>query len=218
MYEMRRAEGRDDWSEVRELRYRALLSRGEIAEDPEGFPDDGHDSALNTVTFLLTRQGRTLGTTRSSVSSSARRWPLPSIEAFHNELEAAIGWEATIVESSLTVIDPAFAGEPRDLFFRLLKAQLVRCAVESADWLVAAVPESQIGFHRRMFNMEILSGSERYPRVRRPRVLMGLEYPRQAPILAKRIPTLAVSAADERAFQLTGRIEFPPAQPARYVA
>jgi hypothetical protein len=211
-FALHRVESRPEWSEVRALRDRALRRRGEIAEDAEGFPDDGHDTALNTVTFLLTRHGRAAGTTRSSVSSAARRWPLPCIEPFAHEIESTIGWDATILECSLTLVDPELTGDARDAFFHLFKAQMLRCALEDGDWLLAAVPETQIGFYRRMLNMEILSGCERYPRLCLPRVLMGLEYRRHAAALFKRIPTLAIDELDARAYQASGCIDFraPP--------
>src|SRR4029077_401353 len=115
-------------------------------------------------TFLLRRNGRAAGATRSSVSSASRRWPLPALEPFGREIESAIGWDATILEASLTVVDPDLSCDPRTALFHLLKAHMLRCSLENADWLLIAVPDSRIGFYRRMFNMEILSGSERYPR------------------------------------------------------
>jgi len=191
-FELRRVESRRDWSEVRALRDRALARRHDLPEDAESFADDGYDAALNTVTFLLTRDGRSAGCTRSSVSSAGRRYPLPAMETFHREIEEAVGWEATLVESSLTFLDPDLSGDTRDALFRLFKGQMLRCASEGAHWLIAAVPEAQVGFHRRMFNMEILSGSERCPGLALPRVLMGLDFLRQAPVLFRRIPALAV--------------------------
>jgi hypothetical protein len=94
------------------------------------------------------------------------------------------------------------------VLFHLFKAHMLECSLEGADWLLVAVRESQIGFYRRMFNMEILSGTEAYPGLVTPRVLMGLEYPAQAALLAKRIPLLEVSADDERDFAQTGCIVF----------
>ncbi len=197
-FELHRVASPDDWEEVRALRDRALRSHGEIPESGDGF-SDSFDAALNSATFLLTRRGRAAGSTRASVSSASRRWALPSSAVFHEQIESSIGWEATIVEASLSVIDTQLPVDSRDALFHLLKAPMLRCSLESADWLIVAVPESQIGFHRRMFNMEILSGSERYPGFALPRVLMGLDYRREAPVLYRRIPTLAASEADARA-------------------
>ncbi len=191
-FELRRVESRRDWSEVRSLRDRALARRHDLPDDVEGLADDGYDAALNTVTFLLTRDGRNAGCTRSSVSSAARRFPLPAMETFPREIEEAVGREATLVESSLTFLDPDLSGDTREALFRLFKGQMLRCASEEAHWLIAAVPEAQVGFHRRMFNMEILSGSEPCPGFVLPRVLMGLDFRRQASVLFRRIPALAV--------------------------
>lgn len=190
-FELTRVESRRDWSEVRALRDRALQRRNDLPEDATGLADDGYDTALNTTSFLLKRNGRAVACTRSSITSPARRFPLPSMELFHREIEASLGGEGTLVESSLTFVDPGFAGDAREALFHVLKAQMQRCAVERADWLIAAVAEDQIGFHRRMFNMEILSGAERCPRHALPRVLMGLDYPRESPVLFRRIPILA---------------------------
>jgi hypothetical protein len=207
-FEMRRVATREDWSEARSLRFDALRERGEIADNEEAGFGDGFDAALNTTTFLLARNGRVLGTTRSSVSSQRRRWPLPASDAYSSEI-AALGLDATLVEASLMAVDPASPMDPKTALFHLFKAHMLQCASENADWLIVAVRDSQIGFYRRMFNMEILSGAEKYSGLASPRVLMGLDYPQQAAFLFKRMPMLAVSDADERDFAASGVITFP---------
>ena len=208
-FEMRRAASREDWKRAKNLRYDALRSREEIADNPEGSFADPHDSALNTMTFVLARNARPVGTTRSSVSSARRRWALPAMDAYAREIEATVGLESTIVEASLMAVDPATTADPRIVLFHLLKAHMLHCAAENADWMIAAVRDSQIGFYRRMFNMEILSGVESYPGMTSARVLMGLEFRRHAPLLFKRIPVLAVTLEDERDFAATGAVSFP---------
>lgn len=206
--EMRRASTSDDWREARAIRYHALAAREDIEAGGEGQFGDEHDGALNSVTMLLLRSGAPIGSTRSSVSSPSRRWRLPSSDVFQSEIEAFIGFDATIVEMSLTVVDPVCSIDPKAAFFHLLKAQTLRCESENADWLITAVRVPQIGFYRRMFNMEILSGEERWPGLATPRVLMGLDYRAQAPLLFKRIPLVAVTAQDERDFLESGVITF----------
>ena len=208
-FEMRRVTSREDWHRVRSLRYEALRSRDEIDDNPERAHADAHDIALNTMTFLLSRNGRPQGSTRSSVSSAKRRWALPAMEAFGREIEAAVGLDSTIVEASLMVVDPATTADPKTVLFHLFKAHMLQCAAENADWLVVGVRDSQIGFYRRMFNMEILSGAEKYPGIATPRVLMGLEYREQAALLFKRIPVLAVSDSDEMQFAASSAVSFP---------
>jgi hypothetical protein len=207
-FAMRRISTREDWETVRALRFDALRARGEIPGDGEHSHGDGHDAALNAATFVLARNDRPVGSTRSSVSSASRRWPLPSMEVFAREIDSALGPDATVVEASLTVVDPASAVDPKVALFHLFKAHMLHCAAENADWLVAAVRDSQMGFYRRMFNMEILTGAEMLPGMASPRVLMGLEYRGQAPLLFKRLPVLAVTDADVREFAATGEIAF----------
>jgi hypothetical protein len=206
--EMRRASTSGDWQDVRLIRYQALRARDEIAESGDCAFGDEYDAALNSVTLLLLRNGRAVASTRSGLSSAGRRWRLPATEIFRREIEASIGLDATIVEASLTAVDPACGIDPKAALFHLLKAHMLRCACENADWLVTAVREPQIGFYRRMFNMEILSGAERWPGMAAPRVLMGLDYREQAPLLFKRIPVLAVTDDDERDFAESGVITF----------
>lgn len=208
-FEMRRVSSRAEWSQVRALRYQALRHRGEIeASDDEGY-GDRYDAALNSATFMLTRNARPLGCTRSSVSSANRRWLLPASESFEREIQASIGLDSTIVEASLMTVDPAPQLEPKTALFHLFKAHMLHCSMENADWLIAAVPDTRIGFYRRVFNMEILSGAETYGGMSTPRVLMGLEYRDQAPLLFKRIPVMAVTEDDERDFATAGVITFP---------
>lgn len=198
---LRRARDRSDWERVRALRFGVLRSRGDIPDNPERSHADAHDAALNAITFVLAHRGEVLGCTRSSVRSGGRRWPLPGEAAFAREIDESLGAESTIVEASLTVVEPSSELEPKLALIHLLKAHMLHCSVENADWLIAAVRDSQIGFYRRMFSMEILSGAESYPGLAAPRVLMGLDYRRQAPMLVKRIPALAVTAAEEAAFE-----------------
>ena len=208
-FAMHRVASRDDWSRVRALRYEALASRGDVAEGVERAYADPHDLALNTSTFLLTRNGRAIGSTRASVSTSSRRGALPAMDAFAGEVLSSIDLESTVVEASLTVIDPSTTMDPRTVFFHLLKAHMLLCATESADWLLAAVRDTEIGFYRRMLNMEILSGAESCPGMATPRVLMGLQYREHAALLFKRIPLLAVTLADEAEYAASGGVRFP---------
>jgi hypothetical protein len=207
-FEMRRVATPEDWSEVKALRFDALRERGEIAENEDASYGDDHDAAFNTATFLLSRNGRSIGATRSSVSCAKRRWPLPAGHAYASAI-AELGADATLVEASLTVVDPAAPTDPKTALFHLFKAHMLQCASENADWLIIAVRDSQIGFYRRMFNMEILSGAERYAGLAAPRVLMGLEYRAQSPLLFKRMPMLAVTDREEREFVASGLITFP---------
>src|SRR5476649_637576 len=81
-FEMRRVATPEDWSEVKALRFDALRERGEIAENADASYGDDHDAAFNTTTFLLSRNGRSIGSTRSGVSCAKRRWPLPASHAY----------------------------------------------------------------------------------------------------------------------------------------
>lgn len=204
---LRRAASRYDWSDVRALRFAALAERGDLAPGVEGEFGDEYDSALNTCVFVLSGNGQPIGSTRTCVSSPERRWPVPAVDAYPAAV-AALGSEATLVEASLTVIDPRTAMDGKAVQFHLFKAHMLQCALEEADWLLVAVRESQIGFHRRVFNMEILSGAEPYGGLASPRVLMGLDVRTHLALLYKRIPVIAVSADDERDFAASGTVGF----------
>jgi hypothetical protein len=208
-FAMHRVASRDDWTRVRLLRYEALRGRGDIAESAESAYGDEHDLALNASTFLLTRNGRAVGSIRASVSSPSRRWTLPAVDVFARELQASVGLESTVVEASLMAVGEDGQSDRRTLLFHLLKAQMLLCSTENADWLLTAVRDTEIGFYRRMLNMEILSGAESCPGMATPRVLMGLQYREQAALLFKRIPVLAVTLADEAEYAATGQVRFP---------
>jgi hypothetical protein len=201
---LRRARGRDDWNAVRAVRYEALRRKDDIPDRAEASHADPHDSAANATTFLLACGDRPIGTTRSSVRCASRRWPLPSQGSFAREIDEALGREATVVEASLTLVHPDADFDPKLALIHLLRAHMAHCAAEDADWLVAAVRESQIGFHRRMFGMDILSGAERCEGLAMPRVLMGLAYREMHAVLSKRIPAVVATPLEEREFE-TGR-------------
>jgi len=48
-----------------------------------------------------------------------------------------------------------------------------------------------MGFYRRVFDMEILTGAASVAGLAMPRVLMGLRYRERAPALLRRFPALA---------------------------
>ncbi len=139
------------------------------------------------------------------------------MDAFAREVQA-IDPECTVVEASLSVVDPVTSADPRLVLFHLLKAQMLSCATQGADWLLAAVRETEIGFYRRMLNMEILSGAESCPGMATPRVLMGLQYREHAALLFKRIPLLAVTLADEAEYASSGSVRFAQRAPRREAA
>ena len=207
-FEMRLVTSPEDWDAVGEIRYRAYRQRNAIPNNEEGRLREPADTAMNAMTFLLSRGGRPVGTTRTTVRSANRQWPLPGLTAYRAELETSIGVEATIVEASRTVVDPALVTDSRTPLFHLMKAHVLHCALEDADWLVCAVREPEIGFYRRMLNMEILSGPETYPGLTVRKVLMGLDVRAQMGLLAKRIPQMSVSREDQEAFTATGSVSF----------
>lgn len=205
-FHLSRVEGSADWGAVLALRYHALFQRGDIAENAAQRHGDEHDLALHAITFLLRRNGLPAGTTRTLLSAAHRRWPVPADAVFRREIHAALGADATYVEMGLTAVGPAPQDDPRMALFHLFKAALVHAQLENADWIVTAVRENQIGFHGRMFSMQILSGPETMPGLAHPRVLMGLDVREQLRILEKRIPSLIVTPAELETFASSGVI------------
>jgi hypothetical protein len=207
-FEMRCVVTREDWARVRELRYDAMLADGDIAASPERSVADAHDRETDSATFLLTREGRAAGTIRANMSSPGRFGALPSMGVVAREIRASIGAQCTAVEASLMAVDPGSKVDRRVALFHLLKGPMLLCALVNADWLLCAVRETQIGFYRRMLNMEILSGAEHFPGMDASRVLMGLQYHEHSALLFKRLPVLAVSRADQLEYANTGCIPF----------
>jgi hypothetical protein len=207
-YAMRRVVSREDWSAVRALRFAALAHHQDVAGDAVRAFGDGHDARAGTTTFLLSRNGAPHASTRASVAAAGEPSTLPAILAFPREVERLAG-VGRVVEASLTVVDPAVADVPRAIF-HLYRAHMLACAATGAQWLVTAVRDTQIGFYRRVFDMEILSGAEHMPGLAVPRVLMGLRPREQAERLARRIPLLTVAAADAHRFENEAVVTFDP--------
>ena len=203
-FEMHRVSTGPDWDHVQSIRYRSLLERGDIPENALLRYSDEQDLALHAITFLLCRNGRPTATTRTMLSATDRRWPVPAAAVFPREIENAMGRDATFIEMGLTAVGPAPSDDPRTALFHLFKGAIVHGVLENADWVITAVRENQIGFYGRMFNMQILSGPEVLPGLALARVLMGLDLRHQMRILEKRIPTLATSAAELEEFLATG--------------
>jgi hypothetical protein len=207
-YALRRVVTREDWVLAGAVR---LASAANHDEAPASLlAMDGPEATAGCATFLLTRNGRPIGTTRTRHARAGEPFPLPSLQAFARDLHAGFG-EATVVEASQTLVDAALADRAAALV-HLFKAHMLTCAVQGAEWLVAAVPETRIGFHRRVFDMEILSGAEHITGAASPRVLMGLRYRERADRLARRLPVLAFDADDEKRFAATGEVRFEEAE------
>lgn len=209
---MHRVSSRDDWSRVRSLRYQGLLGDGDIDANPECTYSDAHDSATDAATFLLARNAHAAATVRASIAAPVRCGTLPAMDFFGQEIRSSIGLDRTMVEASLVAVDSASHLDQRITLLHLLKAPMLLCELTRADWMLVAVREAEIGFYRRMLNMEILSGAENFWGMAAPRVLMGLQYREHAALLFERIPPLAVTDADVREYAANGLVRFakPP--------
>jgi hypothetical protein len=205
---MNRAASRDDWSRVCSLRYVNLLDQGDIEANAQCSWSEPQDRAAGAATFLLTRGGRACATVRTSIASPERRGVLPAMDAFGREIRLSAGPDCTIVEAGLVAIDFTANLDWRITLFHLLKAPMLLCEQMDAAWMVMAVRETEIGFYRRMLNMEILSGAESLWGMAAPRVLMGLQYREHATLLFERIPPLAVTGADVREYAASGCVRF----------
>ena len=122
---------------------------------------DEHDLALHAMTFLLRRNGQPAATTRTMLSATNRRWPVPAAAVFQREIEEALGRRCDLHRDGAhrrrarrrrTIRAPRSSTSSR--------RAVVHGLLENADWVVTAVRENQIGFYGRMFNMQILSGPE----------------------------------------------------------
>lgn len=193
-----------DWRAVRKLRFDKLEADGEIAARPARAFGDAFDESTNTRTYMLAAHERVLGTTRASFTAPRLPAAVPSQRVFGRELQAAFGTDAVLVEASLTFLAPGGPVDPQEALLRLFRVHAWRCAAENADALIVAVRDTQIGFYRRRFDMEILSGAERWPGMSTPRVLMGLPWRDHAARLLRRIPALAASAEEKAEFQFMG--------------
>ena len=205
---MRRVAGTDDWARVGSLRQAAMADRGEVFARVDGLPSDPFDSARNSSAFLMFRNGRPAASVRTNSLATPGAGALPSMSVFGREIDAALGTSTAAVEASLTIVDPASGLDPRVGLVHVMKGAMIECAAQSAEWLLTAVREEEIGFYRRVFNMEILSGAEACPGSASPRVLMGLRYRDECALLYRRIPVLAVTAADVLHYVATGGVRF----------
>ena len=205
-YALRRAISHEDWSGVRALRFAALAHHEDLAGDALRACGDAYDARAGTTTFLLLRDGAPLASTRTSIAAAGEPATLPALATFPHEVEQ-LAAHARVVEASLTAVDPA-AAEPRAAIFHLYRAHMLACAGSGAAWLVTMVRDTQIGFYRRVFDMEILSGPEAVPGLAVPRVLMGLRPSEARERLARRIPLLAVTETDVERFEDGGTVTF----------
>ena len=194
---LKRVAAREDWAAARALRFAAMVREGDVAPSALPTSADPLDGAAGSATFLLMEQGRVLGSTRCNHSGPASSAPLAAAQAFAAEIGERAA-RAPVVEASFTVVDRA--ADRASALMRLFKAHTTACAAVDAEWLVAAVAERQMGFYRRVFDMEILSGALPVRGFALPRVLMGLRFRERAALLYRRLPFLAPSGEDLRRY------------------
>lgn len=194
---LKRAAAGEDWAAARALRFAAMVREGDVAPSASPVPADPLDGAVGSATFLLVEHGRVVGSTRCSHSGPESNCALPAAQSFGAEIRERAA-RAPVVEASFTVVDRA-ADRARSIL-RLFKAHTTACAAVDAEWLVAAVPERQMGFCRRVFDMEILTGAMPVRGFALPRVLMGLRFRERAALLYRRLPFLAPSGDDLRRY------------------
>lgn len=207
---LRPVASREEWSAVRALRFAALSRGGDLPACPVASYGDAYDAAPGSTTYLLSEGDRAVGSTRCTHSRGAGGARLPAFEAFRGELDAAIA-AAPVVEASLTLVDAPMDRALAQL--RLFKVHMTACAALEAEWLLAAVRETEMGFHRRVFGMEILTGAVRCAGLALPRVLMGLPFRERAAALCRRLPVLAPSGADLQRFRAGDALELGGAAP-----
>jgi hypothetical protein len=201
---LRPVASREDWAAVRALRFAALSRCGDIPACPLPTYGDAYDAAPGARTYMLAEGGRAIGSTRCMHSQGEGGARLPALEAFRGELDAAIA-AAPIVEASLTLLDAPMDRALAHL--RLFRVHMTACAALEAEWLLAAVRETEMGFYRRVFGMEILTGAARWAGLAMPRVLMGLPFRERAPALCRRLPILAPGATDVQRFRAGEALE-----------
>lgn len=194
---LRPAASREDWAAVRAMRFAALSRSGDIPARALPVYGDAYDAAPGAVTYLLEAAGRVVGSTRCMHSRAGGGIALPAVEAFGSELDPGIA-AASVVEASLTLVEGPV--DRARVLLSLFKVHMTACAAFEAEWLLAAVRETEMGFHRRVFGMDILTGSARWPGLALPRVLMGLPFRERAAALYRRLPMLAPSGEDVQRF------------------
>lgn len=158
------------------MRYRSYSSEGYINKNSSEKFMDKYDSMPNCRSYLLfdPHMGRPpVASVRACIYDPQDDLPVPVLDAFRDEVEAAIGLKDKFLEINKFVVEPKFQRRGgATARFQLFKAMAEETVSNQSKNVVLAVRESHIKFYTRRFGCAQISEAKEYPGLKFKTVLL----------------------------------------------
>ncbi len=193
----RLAETPQEKEEIYNLRYRAYLREGAVAESPEQRVTDQYDDLPNSWTFGVCIQGELCSSVRISVLTSEWRESC-SAEAFGEILHPRLDRSEIIIDPARFVADPDKARRIPELPYVTLRLAYMACEYFNADLGLAIVRAEHQAFYRKVFLHETIAEPRFFPGLLKPVGLMAADFPALRDKVFERYPMMRSTAFERR--------------------
>lgn len=171
-YQIKRATG-PLLDRVVSMRYRSYSSEGFIDENSSGKFMDEYDALPNCSSHLLYFENKAVGSIRTCVYKPNKPFPVPILEVYGKEIEAAIGLTTPFLEVNKFVIAPEFQKRGGvQARFELFRAVAEETREKGAEYILMAVRKSHVRFYDHMFDCQVISEAKLYPGLKFSTVLL----------------------------------------------
>jgi hypothetical protein len=193
----RLAQTQEEKEQIYNLRYRAYLREGAVAESAEQRVTDQYDDLPNSWTFGVFIDGELCSSVRISLLNSEWRQSC-SAEAFGEILHPRLDRGEVIVDPARFVADPDRAKRTPELPYVTLRLAYVACEYFRADLGLAIVRPEHQAFYRRVFFHKTIAEPRMFPGLLKPVGLMAADFQTLKEKVFVRYPMMRSSAFERR--------------------
>ena len=183
--------------QIYNLRYRAYLREGAVAESPAQRVTDQYDDLPNSWTFGVFIDGLLCSSVRISVLTSEWRKSC-SAEAFGEILHPRLDRGEVIIDPARFVADPERARRSPELPYVTLRLAYMACEYFDADLGLAIVRPEHQAFYRRVFLHETIAEPRMFPGLLKPVGLMAANFQTMREKVFERYPMMRSTAFERR--------------------
>lgn len=185
--EYRLATDTADRERIFNLRYRAYLREGAIAESEDERFTDPVDDHPNCLIFGVYADGDLAGAIRLSITVPGLP-QIPTAQVFPEAVLPLIDAGHVLIDPTRFVADPHWSRALAELAYLTLRLPWLAMEQFGADIMLAAVRPEHYPFYRRLWGNTVAAPATLYPGLSKPVMLSLLDYARAAPGVEKLYP------------------------------
>ncbi len=185
--EYRLATDTADRERIFNLRYRAYLREGAIAESEDARFTDPVDDHPYCLIFGVYADGDLAGAIRLSITVPGLP-QIPTAQVFPEAVLPLIDAGHVLVDPTRFVADPHWSRALPELAYLTLRLPWLAMEQFGADIMLAAVRPEHYPFYRRLWGNTVAAPATLYPGLSKPVMLSLLDYARAAPRVEKLYP------------------------------